>query len=99
MGLVIDIDRYHAKWSGGNRGKDEGRSHEDGLTETVWDLKQGGVQSIEPETSSHECTKVGSPTVGDVGGESEEKEEVGSDIEYRLFDLVGVSPGKLWTTS
>ena len=43
MSLVIDIDRDHARLSGGDRKDDVCSLHENGLTETVGDLKQGGV--------------------------------------------------------
>jgi hypothetical protein len=43
MSLVIDIDRNHAKRSRGDRGNDRCCLHENGLTETIRDLKQGGV--------------------------------------------------------
>jgi len=39
MSLVIDIDGDHAKRSGEDREDDMCRSHKDGLTETIRDLK------------------------------------------------------------
>ena len=43
VSLVIDIDGDHARRSGGDREDYVCCSHENGLTETVRDLKQGGV--------------------------------------------------------
>jgi hypothetical protein len=43
MSLMIDIDRDHARLSGGDREDDVCSLHENGLTETVRNLKQGGV--------------------------------------------------------
>lgn len=48
-------------------------SHEQGLTEAIRDLQQGGVECVEPKATSHQRAEIRSTTVRDVGSEAKEE--------------------------
>lgn len=50
-----------------------GEDDEYSLSETVGDLKKSGVQGVESEAASHKSSKVGSTTVGNIGGQTKEE--------------------------
>ena len=73
--LMVDPDGDAAEVSGHSSGK-ICHSHEQCLTEPVGDLQERGAERVEAKAAGHQSAKVGGSAVRNIGGETEQEEEV-----------------------